>query len=204
MSEHQPGGDGGEQLPPYIIEGARSSRSKCKTCRRKINKGALRIGVLIEGPYGTGYLWHHLTCAARRRIEQVEEAYGLEAWKEAKDPPAKLPALDELKKTSERAAERTQQRRDLPYAEVDPSGRAKCKHCAEPLEKGQVRIVMGRKVEFGNQVRVGPANVHPRCVRAELASEECAIEADGFEAALRANSQDVSTELIDAALAEIG
>ena len=33
-----------EQLPPYVIEGARSSRSKCKTCRRSIDKGALRIG----------------------------------------------------------------------------------------------------------------------------------------------------------------
>ena len=71
-------------LPAYVIEGARSSRSRCKTCRRKIDKGGLRIGMLIEGPYGTGYLWHHLRCAARRRFEQVQEAYEAEAWKEAK------------------------------------------------------------------------------------------------------------------------
>ena len=32
-----------ESLPPYVIEGARSSRSKCKTCRRKIDKDVLRL-----------------------------------------------------------------------------------------------------------------------------------------------------------------
>ena len=71
------------ELPPFVIEGARSSRSKCKACRRKIDKGALRIGILIEGPYGTGYMWHHIKCAARRHLHRVEEAYELEAWKEA-------------------------------------------------------------------------------------------------------------------------
>ena len=58
------------KLAAYVIEGARSSRSRCKSCRRKIDKGVLRIGVLIEGPYGTGYLWHHLRCAARRQFER--------------------------------------------------------------------------------------------------------------------------------------
>ena len=70
-----------EQLPPYVIEGARSARSKCKTCRKKIDKDVLRIGILIEGPYGTGYMWHHLKCAARRMYDKVEEAYSMEAWK---------------------------------------------------------------------------------------------------------------------------
>ena len=51
-----------EELAPYLIEAARSSRSKCRTCKRKIDKDLLRIGILLEGPYGTGYLWHHLTC----------------------------------------------------------------------------------------------------------------------------------------------
>jgi hypothetical protein len=35
-----------QQLPPYIIEGARSGRSRCKTCRRNISKGGLRLGIL--------------------------------------------------------------------------------------------------------------------------------------------------------------
>ena len=86
---------GQEEMAPYVIEGARSSRSRCKTCRRTIDKGALRIGMLIEGPYGTGYLWHHLRCAARRQFDRVAEAYEAEAWKEAKEAPSKVPELEE-------------------------------------------------------------------------------------------------------------
>ncbi len=62
------------ELPTHVIEPARSSRSKCKACRRAIDKGVLRIGILISGPFGDGYLGHHLACAARRRLEDVEEA----------------------------------------------------------------------------------------------------------------------------------
>ena len=192
------------QLPAYVIEGARSSRSRCKTCRRKIDKGSLRIGMLIEGPYGTGYLWHHLRCAARRRFEQVQEAYELEAWKVAKEPPKKLPTLEELRKHAEEIAERREKRRELPHAEVDPSGRAKCKHCGEPLEKGSLRIVLGRDVEFGGQVRTGPIHVHPRCVTGELQAENCATPAEGFAEALRTNSSDVPADKLDEVLAAVG
>ena len=77
MSENPPAdtsaaSDPAESLPPLVIEGARSSRSKCKGCRRAIQKDTLRLGILFEGPYGTGYLWHHLTCAARKRPDELE------------------------------------------------------------------------------------------------------------------------------------
>jgi hypothetical protein len=183
-----------EKLPPYVIEGARSSRSRCKICRRKIDKGALRIGIMIEGPYGTGYLWNHLRCAARRRLEQVEEAYELEAWKEAKEPPGKLPPIDELRKLAEQTEQKRQQRREIPYAEVDPSGRAKCKHCGEPMQKGALRVVLGREVSFGNQVRTTPIHVHPRCVEAALDADDCATPAEGFSEAVRANSEGIPEE----------
>ncbi|HXV77014.1 MAG TPA: hypothetical protein VD788_11925 [Candidatus Polarisedimenticolaceae bacterium] len=191
------------QLAPYVIEGARSSRSRCKSCRRKIDKGTLRIGVLIEGPYGTGYLWNHLSCLARTRLDQVEEAYAQQAWNEAKELPVKLPSLDELRKLAEEGARRREQRKTLPYAEIDPSGRAKCKGCGGPLERGAVRFVLGRAVEFGNQVRTAPVLLHPRCVAAELAQDDRGTDADGFHRAVRDHSEDLVGELLDAALAEI-
>ena len=191
-------------LPPYVIEGARSGRSKCKTCRRAIPKGSLRIGFFIEGPFGTGYLWHHLTCAARRHFERVEEAYGLEAWKEAKEPPGKLPDLEELRQAREKADERKRTKKEIPYAEVAPTGRAKCKHCGEPIEQGSIRITVGREIEFGNQVRTAPVNVHPRCVAAEINSPESATPAEGLFEAVRAQSGEIPSEALEAALGEIG
>ena len=193
-----------EEQPPYVIEGARSGRSKCKTCRRAIPKGGLRLGVLIEGPYGTGYLWHHLNCAAKRHFHHVDEAYADEAWRHAKEPPAKVPPLDSLRELGEEAERKRKERKPIPYVELDPSGRAKCKQCGESLPKGEPRVVLGREVEFGSQVRVGPVNVHPACVRAELDREDSGVEADGLSDALRENSQGLDAAVIETVLGRIG
>jgi hypothetical protein len=191
-------------LPAYVIEGARSSRSKCKFCRRRINHGTLRIGFLIEGPYGTGYLWHHLTCAARRRFDSVEEAYAVEAWRNAKDPPDSLPELESLRKLHEQAVERKISRKVIPYAEIAPSGRSRCKHCEQLIEKGSLRVILGRGVYFGSQVRTAPINIHPECVSAAMKADECTTEVEDFAERLRKNTADLSTERIDALLARIG
>lgn len=191
------------ELAAYVIEGARSSRSRCKTCRRKIEAGKLRLGVLIEGPFGTGYLWHHLTCAAKRQLERVEEAYAAEAWKAAATPPDDVPSLESLRELREEADERRRNRRELPYAELAPSGRARCKHCEEPIGKGEPRVVLGREVVFGRQARTNPINVHPRCVAAEILAQDCATEPEGFADALRAHSE-LDAAVLATVLAEVG
>lgn len=197
--------DAGNDTPeveqdPYLIEPARSARSRCKTCRRKIDKEVLRIGILIEGPFGTGYLWHHLNCAARRQFDAVAAAYEQKCFAEGLD----LPDLESLRKLQEEAKKKQAEKIDPPYAQVAPSGRAKCKHCDETIEKGSVRIVLGREVEFYQQVRVAQINVHPRCVSAELRAEDCATDIDGFEDALRSNTREVGSEQLDEAIREIG
>ena len=197
--------DAGNDTPeveqdPYLIEPARSSRSRCKTCRRKIDKDTLRIGILIEGPFGTGYLWHHLKCAAKRQFAAVEAAYEQKCWAEG----VEVPDLESLRKLQEEAKKKQEEKIDPPYAQLAPSGRAKCKHCEESIEKGSVRIVLGREVEFYQQVRVAHINVHPRCVAAELRAEDCATDIDGFEEALRTNTRDVGGDKLDEAIREIG
>ena len=200
--EQQPPAE--QPLPTYVIEGARSSRSRCKTCRRKIDKGALRLGILIEGPYGIGYMWHHLNCAARRQFDRVREAYQEEAWLNAKEAPTRLPGIETLELQQQKDEERRKNKKDIPYVEVDPSGRAKCKHCGETMGKGSVRVVLGRGVYFGNQVRVAPITVHPRCVVGELEKDDCETEAPGLIGALRNNSDEFDDALFAAAVAEIG
>ena len=188
MSDLPPEDTQEPELPPMKIEEARSSRSRCRTCRRKIDKGKLRLGVLLEGPYGTGYLWHHLTCAAKRRADDVEEAYANRAWEDGVD----VPPIEELRKLREKAEEAKRNRREPPYAERAPSGRSKCKHCGEAIEQGAFRVVLSREVRFGNQVRGGPINVHPRCVASELLAEDCMTEVEGFEDQLRANTPELT------------
>lgn len=172
-----------EVLAPYLIEAARSSRSKCRTCKRKIEKDMLRIGILLEGPYGTGYLWHHLNCAARRRFEDVEAAYEEVSW--ADD--VKVPPLDELKKLQEAAEKKKADKKESPWAERAKSGRSKCKNCDEAIEKDSWRVILDREVEFFGQTRTTQVNIHPACVAAELSSDDCPTEVDGFEDALREN-----------------
>jgi hypothetical protein len=189
-----------EQLAPYLIEAARSSRSKCRTCKRKIDKDLLRIGILLEGPYGTGYLWHHLTCAARRRFEDVEAAYEEQAWAEG----VTVPPLDELRKLKEVAEKKAAERKSPPWAERAKSGRSKCKHCDELIAQGDWRVILSREVEFFGQVRTGPVNIHTGCVAAELMTEHCATEPEELEAGLRANSVDLDEAALSEVLAAIG
>ncbi|HRV81428.1 MAG TPA: hypothetical protein P5218_08335, partial [Planctomycetota bacterium] len=146
---------------PYLIEGARSSRAKCKTCRKPILKDTLRLGILVEGPFGTGYMWHHLPCAARNQFPKVEEAYAQEAWGDVASLPDELPSLEDLNHLREAAETKKKARKVLPYAEHDPSGRAKCKHSGEPIPKGSLRVALGQEVEFGGQTRVSPFLVLP-------------------------------------------
>jgi hypothetical protein len=188
------------ELAPYLIEGSRSSRARCKTCRRKIDKGVLRLGIMIEGPFGQGYMWHHLTCAAKRRFEDVEEAYGAKCWDEA----VEVPDLDELAQLREKAAQAKAEKKEAPYVERAPSARSKCKHCDEGIDKGELRVVLLREVVFGRQIRGTPINVHARCVAAEIRGEDCLTEVEGFEEAVNANSRGADPADIAEALTAIG
>jgi len=188
------------EMAPYVIEPARSGRSKCKACRRPIAKDTLRFGFLIEGPFGAGYLWHHLNCAARRHADRLEEAYALRAWADG----VEVPPIESLREKAAKAEREREERKTAPYAERAPTGRAACKQCGEAIAQGSYRVVMLRSVEFGGQVRRGPVNVHPACVAAEMRREDSAIEPDGFADALRRNSRDVPAADLDAVLAAVG
>lgn len=187
-------------LAPYLIEPARSSRSKCKTCRRPISKDSLRLGVRIDGPFGPGYLWHHINCAARRQMERLEEAYRLQCWDQGVTPPS----MDDLRKLVEKADRKKREQKSVPYTESAPSGRSHCKRCGQLIRKGDQRVALLRKVEFYGQVRHGPVLVHPECVLAEIGTDDSATDASTMAADLRANSLGVSPEDIEAVIARIG
>ncbi len=197
-----------EVQPDYMIEGARSSRSKCKSCRKPIMKGVTRLGILVEGPFGTGYMWHHLTCAAKRQYAKVEEAYAIEAWQFAKDPVEDIPKLEELAKLKAEADTKKKERKVIPYAEHDPSGRAKCKHSGELIAKGSVRVVLGQEVEFGGQTRISAFFVLPEHVGAALATPEIVAGKDMHPSeligALKENSKGLTDAEMEVMITAIG
>jgi ribosomal protein L37AE/L43A len=188
------------ELPPHRIEAARSSRSKCRTCRRKIDKGVLRLGILLEGPYGTGYLWHHLKCAAAQKPDDLAAAYEAEAWGEG----LKVPPLAEMQRLRVAAEKRKSERKTPPWAERAKTGRSKCKRCGEVIAKGSWRVILAREVDVFGQARRANVNIHPQCVTAELWSPECALESETFEADLRANSRGLEESDLSEVLQAIG
>lgn len=189
-----------EDMAPYKLEPARSSRSRCKTCKRKIDKGALRLGVLVDGAYGPGYMWNHLKCMARRRIEDVRQAYAGEHW----EPGVDVPPLAELEELAEKAETERKNKKTAPYVELAPSGRSKCKTCGEAIAQGSPRVVMLRTVEFYGQVRGAPVNVHPECVRAELERDDCALEPQLLLREIEVNTTDLPKAAVEGAIAAIG
>ena len=189
-----------EEMDPYKLEPARSSRSRCKSCKRKIDKGALRLGILVDGAYGPGYMWNHLKCLARRQIEAVREAYAGEHWETGLE----VPPLAELEKLAEKAVEDKKNKKTPPYVEIAPSGRSKCKQCGESIAQGSTRVVLLRTVEFYGQTRGAPVNVHPECVRAELDRDDSAIDRTLLFGELEANTPDLPGAAVEAAISAIG
>ncbi len=192
--------EGQEELAPFKIELARSSRSKCKSCRRAIQKDSVRFGVLVDGRFGPGFMWHHINCAAKHRLEEIEEAYSLKCFEGEVDPPP----IDKLRAMAETAERKKDEKKLAPYAELAPTGRSKCRHCDKLIEKGAYRVAVLRAVEFFGQVRSGPINLHAKCVAGELEKDDCTTEVDGFFDNLKENSTGLDEAALQKVCDEIG
>jgi len=120
---------------PHVIEAASSGRAKCRACQQKISKGELRFGEKVPNPFGDGEATHyyHLICAADRRPEALHETL----------PTTELEVPDraELERVTQLGIEHRRLQRAA-RAERASSGRAHCRHCKEPIAKGELRIAL--------------------------------------------------------------
>ncbi len=138
---------------PHVFENAPSGRAKCRGCAKPIAKGELRFGERVPNPYAEGEttLWFHPLCAAYKRPEAMLETLGQEG--------INVPEAQVL----ERAARGASAQRRLPRidgAERSPSGQAKCRHCHEPIQKGEWRI----RLVFYEEGRFSPGGfIHLAC-----------------------------------------
>lgn len=132
----------------HVIEPATSGRAKCRGCGEKIAKGVLRFGERGPNPFGEGEAtyWFHLSCGACRRPDEFLSVEAADV-----DPQTRL--LAEAGRDHYRLPR-------IKRAEQASSGRAKCRHCKEPIPAETWRITL----EIWEEARFSPMGfIHLSC-----------------------------------------
>ncbi|HEX3476631.1 MAG TPA: hypothetical protein VHT91_16510 [Kofleriaceae bacterium] len=146
-----------------VIEEAKSGRAACRTCRKPIAKGELRLGVETQTQFSDtpSMQWHHLPCAAGKHPVELRAALA--------EYPGEVPNRAEIDAALAQADQKaTAKPTGHPYADHAPTGRAKCMECGQPIEKGTFRIAVERELEIGGNATRGTGYLHPGCVAANL------------------------------------
>ena len=179
-----------------VIEEAKSGRAACRTCKKPIAKGELRLGVELQTQFSDtpSMQWHHLPCAAQKLPAELKEA--LDAYPGTVSNRGELDQMmgDALKKGHAKPG-------GFPYVDRAPTGRAKCMQCEEPIAKDSFRVAVEREIDTGSMVTRGAGYLHPKCVEENLENTG-GSKGDMIEG-LRANSRLAANDL-EAVLAEIG
>ena len=144
---------------PDRLEVAASGRAKCRACEAKIDKGALRFGEELQSGYredgAASVFWFHLRCAAQRRPEKFAALARSEAG-------ANLPDREALLAEAEEGLAHPRLER-IAGVEQASSGRAKCRHCQQPIPLSAWRI---RLSAFGETGFFDPLGfIHASCAR---------------------------------------
>jgi hypothetical protein len=159
----------------HRIEPASSARAKCRGCGERIAAGDLRFGESLPNPFADGEmtLWFHLDCAAFKRPEPL-----LEALAGRSEP---LPGQERL------VAEAGQGIAHHRLPRVDgagraPTGRAQCRSCRSPIDKGAWRIAL----VYFEEGRFEPSGfVHAGCARSYFETTDLLSRVRRFSPGLR-------------------
>ena len=117
-----------------IIEPAKSSRSKCGGCKKKIEKGELRFGEFNQRY--ESYRWYHLPCGAA-----IDERDFVEAVREFEGDVGDVDAIIKESKTIGKGTK-------TPRVEPASSARSSCAVCGEKIKpKGVLRGVLYYEVD---------------------------------------------------------
>jgi hypothetical protein len=144
-------------MSSHVLEKAPTGRAMCRGCGAKIASGEWRFGERLPNPYDEGggdmTRWFHPACAAFKRPEAFVEMLA------AAEP------FDDRERLEHEAKLGLEHRR-LPRintAERASTGRATCRHCKEPIAKGEWRI----SLVYYEDGRFSPSGyLHPACVSA--------------------------------------
>lgn len=178
-----------------MIEEAKSGRASCRTCKKTIAKGELRLGVETMTQFSDtpSMQWHHLPCAAGKLPAELKEALATYEG-EVPDREGLDKAMDEaIKKGNAKPG-------GFPFVDKAPTGRAKCMQCEEPIAKGSFRVAVEREVDTGAFTTRSAGYLHPACVAENL--ENVGGSTDDLVEGVRKNSRLPEAEL-DGVIADI-
>lgn len=131
-----------------IIETARSNRSKCGGCKKKIEQGALRFGTFNER--FESYRWYHLVCGAALDARDFVEA--------AEEYDGEVGDVDSILQEAKSIGQGTK----TPRVEPASSARSSCVVCGEKIEpKGVLRGILFREVDVDTWRK---GNTHLGCM----------------------------------------
>lgn len=163
---------------PHVIEPAASGRATCRGCDRKIAKGELRFGERQPNLFGEGEmtLWFHVMCAVYKRPGAFLEAL----------PNEHLENADILVPVAEFGVAHRRVPR-VSGAGRAPSGRARCRHCKELIERGAWRI----SLVYFEAFRFEPSGfVHASCARGYFETTDLIERVKYFSPELSASDLD--------------
>ena len=139
----------------HRIEAASSGRAKCRACGKVISKGEVRFGEVAPNAFGDGEmtLWFHPACAALAHPEPLLELLADDTDTELLDDVAALRSQAEFSQQHHRLTR-------IAGGQRAPTGRARCRHCKEPIAKDEWRIALG----FFEDGRMQPGGfIHDSC-----------------------------------------
>lgn len=181
----------------HMIEEAKSGRASCRTCKKTIAKGELRLGEEVVNAFSESgsmsYQWHHLECAAKKKPLVLEEAL--------KTTDVNVPNRAALE-TEIAANKKNQKPGNFPYAERAKTSRSTCLSCSETIEKGTLRVAVEREIELGMSMGKSAGYLHAACA-AEWIPENTDFEGDLLKA-ITANSTSLEPGDTEALKLELG
>lgn len=148
-----------------VIEEAKSGRASCRTCKKTIAKGDLRLGVEVTTQFSDtpSLAWHHLLCAAGKLPGELAEAMAAYPSDIPNKAEIEVAIADALKQGKGKPG-------GFPYVDRAPTGRAKCMQCEEPIAKDSFRVAVEREIDTGSMVTRGAGYMHTKCASANLES----------------------------------
>uniref|UniRef100_A0A665TTH1 Poly [ADP-ribose] polymerase n=1 Tax=Echeneis naucrates TaxID=173247 RepID=A0A665TTH1_ECHNA len=130
----------------YTAEYAKSGRASCKKCKENIEKGSLRMAIMVQSPMFDGKVphWHHFSCFWQRAAAQsTADIAGFSAlrWKDQEKVKKAIESGGTTggkgDQQSGAGAEKTLNDFAVEYAK---SNRSTCKGCEQKIEKDQIRV----------------------------------------------------------------